>query len=129
PAPSRRAAPARRTAGLRAAVADRWVRSYALFPAGAAQVDRPEGAVLAQLEAAGAGEFEGGGEGRGERRAAEHAAAQIGRQKADQLAPLRHVADELPEVAQCLVDRMKRRQRDRQHLGVATAVLLGIGGQ
>ncbi len=39
------------------------------------------------------------------------------------------MTDELAQMPQCLVDRMKRRQRDRQHLGVAAAVLLGIGGQ
>src|SRR5258707_11096431 len=45
--------------------------------------DRPERAVLAQFDAAGTGQFEGCREGRGQRRAAKHAAAQFLRQESD----------------------------------------------
>src|SRR5947209_17776405 len=69
PVPSRTAAPARRTAAPPAAAAGRRTRSCvlssALVPAvpvaGAAQINRAEDAVLAQFDAARAGEFEGRG--------------------------------------------------------------------
>src|ERR1051325_3038498 len=101
-----RAARAPRTAALREAGAAPALRSRRLSASstGTAQIDRSESAVLAQFDVAGAGQLEHRRESRGQRRAPDHAAPQLLREKHGQLAPIRYTADELRQPLKRLVE-------------------------
>src|SRR3546814_8805631 len=101
-----------------------------LLLSGAAQEDRPEGAFLTDAQLACLAHFEGGGEGRGQRRARQQRVVlQVARQEGGQRAPAGHGAEHGRQPRHRLVDRVKLGAVDLQVLRAALGALAAIGLQ